>query len=94
MEPDAPGESSPHHLSGRPAAEGPAQLSTSLVSLIIRPEIGLWTVFFIIIGEVAAFYFAPTEWSVMRRVAAGILFGIGSTFCLLLPRMIGGADYN
>ena len=69
-------------------------LRASVLGLVIRPEIGVWTVIFIAIGEVAAFAMAAPEWSVARKVAAGVLFGVGCTFCLLLPRMIGGRDYN
>lgn len=72
----------------------PAKLSESLRGLVARPEIGRWTVVFVVAGLAGAFWFGPDSWSVARKIAAGGLFGVGATFCLLLPRMIGGHDYN
>ncbi len=80
-------------MSNEPDPDRP-NLQASLYGLVVRPEIGLWTLAFIVLGELAAFAMAPDEWSVLRRVSAGVLFGVGATFCLLLPRMIGGRDYN
>lgn len=72
----------------------PPKLGESLRSLVVRPEIGRWTAVFLVVGLVAAFWAGPESWSVARKIAAGVLFGVGATFCLLLPRMIGGRDYN
>ena len=77
------------------AAEEPSpELGRATTALFLRREVQLWTLAFVIVGIAIGFVLFPTEWSVFRKFAGGVLLGVGSVFCLLLPRMIGGRDYN
>ena len=62
--------------------------------LLNRTDTKLWPVFFLLVGLSAALLVSPEGWSVGRRLAAGVVFGVGGTFCVILPRIIGGHDFN
>lgn len=67
---------------------------STMARLLVRRDVQIWIVLLTVIGLVGAFTIAPVEWGLGRRVAAGVLFGVGSAFCFAMPRMIGGRDFN
>jgi len=68
--------------------------SSALARLMARRDVQIWTVLLTILGLVGAFTVMPEDWSTGRRIAAGVLFGVGSAYCFALPRMLGGRYYN
>lgn len=68
--------------------------TSTIARLLVRRDVQIWLVILTALGLVGAFTVLPADWSAARRVAAGILFGIGSAYCFALPRMLGGHDYN
>lgn len=64
------------------------------VALVNRFDTQVWLVVLTIVGLVVAFALFPEEWSAGRKVLAGVFTGVGSTFCVFMPRMIGGHDFN
>jgi len=68
--------------------------TSTLVRLFNRTDVQIWLVVLIVIGLVGAFTMLPADWGVARKVAAGMLFGVGSAYCFALPRMLGGEHYN
>ncbi len=70
------------------------QLSETISMLLNRTDTRLWLMFFLIVGLASAAVIAPEGWSGGRRLVAGLLFGVGGTFCVILPRIIGGQDFN
>ncbi|MEO0600019.1 MAG: hypothetical protein AAF211_01205 [Myxococcota bacterium] len=67
--------------------------SSTLARLLVRRDVQIWLVILTAIGLVASFTLLPEDWSVARKLAAGVLFGVGSAYCAALPRMLGGRDY-
>ncbi len=68
--------------------------SSTLARLLERRDVQVWLVLLTVIGIVGAFLVLPEDWSVARKLAAGVLFGVGSVYSFALPRMLGGHHYN
>ena len=83
LEPDAP----PVHTPSPPRA-------TSAWDLLVRRDTQVWLTLFTIGGLAVGAILFPSDWSMVRKVAGGLLLGCGATFSVFLPRMIGGHDYN
>jgi hypothetical protein len=45
-----------------------------------------------VVGAVVGVFVLPPEWSVMRRIAGGVVGGAGIGFILAATRMIGAWD--
>ncbi|MEN0066878.1 MAG: hypothetical protein AAGA48_32405 [Myxococcota bacterium] len=70
-----------------------SQPTSTLARLLVRRDVQIWIVLLTTIGLIGSFTLLPEDWSVPRRIAAGVLFGVGSAFCFALPRMIGGREF-
>lgn len=80
-------------MSETDAPEAPSLLETT-GQLLNRTDTKLWLLFFLVVGLIAAALTSPADWSLARRLVAGVMFGVGGTFCVILPRIIGGHDFN
>ncbi|MEM6930048.1 MAG: hypothetical protein AAF602_24125 [Myxococcota bacterium] len=67
--------------------------SSTLARLLVRRDVQIWLIVLTAIGLVGSFVLLPDHWSVARKLAAGVLFGVGSVYCAALPRMLGGHGY-
>lgn len=54
-----------------------------------HPIITAFTVACIGLGIAAAVVYLPAEWSLARRVAAGVLSGAGCSLLIVAPRVVG-----
>lgn len=64
------------------------------LALLERTDTRRWLMILTVGSVVAATVLLPEDWSLVRRVAGGALMGVGSGFCVFMPRMIGGHDFN
>ena len=67
---------------------------STLARLFSRLDVQIWLAALVAVGLVGAFTMLPAEWGIPRKIAAGVLFGFGSAYCIALPRMLGGQNYN
>ncbi|MBX2801714.1 MAG: hypothetical protein KTR31_28810 [Myxococcales bacterium] len=59
-----------------------------------RTDTQIWLGLFVGIGLAVGLVLFPDDWSIARKLAGGVLLGVGATFCVFMPRMIGGRDFN
>jgi len=62
-------------------------------SLSLRVYVGaIWGVSIVVALPVAVVFFYPNEWSLGRRLLAGVLLGVGSGLILTANRLIGSSE--
>lgn len=64
------------------------------LELLVRGDTRWWLFILVVVSVPLALVFMPEDWSASRKLAGGMLAGVGSLFCVFLPRMIGGRDFN
>lgn len=69
-------------------------LKQNTIALLNRRDTQVWLVILTAVSLGLGLVLFPAEWSVGRKLAGGLLTGVGSVFCVFLPRMIGGRDFN
>ena len=64
------------------------------VALLNRTDTQVWLLVLTVFSVLVVLFLFPEDWSLGRKLAGGVLTGVGSLFCVFLPRMIGGQDFN
>jgi hypothetical protein len=59
-----------------------------------RPEIVLFSIFFLVTGIGLGVFVLPHQWHLAGRIAAGVLLGVTSMLMLFANRMIGNTDFD
>ncbi len=59
-----------------------------------RPEIVLFSIFFLVTGIGLGVFVLPEQWHLAGRIGAGLILGFTSMMMLFANRFIGGNDFD